>query len=114
MDTTQVASFVQQWVDAWNAHDLDALMAHFADDAHALGDGVAACVPLRADERIVGALVVFGLLPHKPAFEPVDHELFKLLSAHAAPAFYGAQLFEGSGRALPRPNASSTVTGSTR
>lgn len=27
------AAFVRQWVDAWNAHDVDGVLAHFADDA---------------------------------------------------------------------------------
>ncbi|WP_405484522.1 nuclear transport factor 2 family protein [Streptomyces sp. NBC_00009] len=25
-------AFVDSWVTAWNAHDLDALLSHFADD----------------------------------------------------------------------------------
>jgi ketosteroid isomerase-like protein len=25
-------AFARSWIDAWNAHDLDAVLAHFADD----------------------------------------------------------------------------------
>lgn len=52
-----------------------------------------ACVPLRVDERVVGAIAVFELLPQKGRFEPVDFELFKLLGAHAATALVGARLY---------------------
>lgn len=27
------ASFANSWVDAWNAHDLNAVLSHFAEDA---------------------------------------------------------------------------------
>lgn len=33
MDVSKGQNFAQQWVDAWNAHDLDAVLSHFADDA---------------------------------------------------------------------------------
>lgn len=42
-----------------------------------------ACVPLRAGARTVGAVGVWRLLSHKPALEPIDHELFGLLSYQA-------------------------------
>ncbi|WP_372346159.1 nuclear transport factor 2 family protein [Streptomyces sp. KL116D] len=32
MDHGQARAFVDSWVTAWNAHDLEALLAHFADD----------------------------------------------------------------------------------
>lgn len=32
MDHETARTFVDSWVTAWNAHDLDALLAHFADD----------------------------------------------------------------------------------
>lgn len=32
MDPVSVRKFVDGWVAAWNAHDLDALLVHFADD----------------------------------------------------------------------------------
>lgn len=32
MDHVTARTFVDSWVTAWNAHDLDSLLAHFADD----------------------------------------------------------------------------------
>ena len=32
MDHTDVAAFVDGWLRAWNAHDLDGVLSHFADD----------------------------------------------------------------------------------
>ena len=60
---------------------------------------VTAAVPLRIDEQVIGAILVFRLLEHKPSLEAVDHELFELLSVHAATALHcaslHAQLVEG-------------------
>jgi hypothetical protein len=33
VNIAEAEQFAQQWVAAWNAHDLDAVLAHFADDA---------------------------------------------------------------------------------
>lgn len=33
MDVAAAEQFAQQWVHAWNSHDLDALLSHFADSA---------------------------------------------------------------------------------
>jgi ketosteroid isomerase-like protein len=33
MDQETARAFARGWADAWNAHDLDAVLAHFADDA---------------------------------------------------------------------------------
>ena len=32
MDRATARKFVDSWVSAWNAHDLDALLAHFTDE----------------------------------------------------------------------------------
>ena len=32
MDPADVAAFVDGWLHAWNAHDLDGVLRHFADD----------------------------------------------------------------------------------
>jgi ketosteroid isomerase-like protein len=32
MPTPDSSAFVEDWVRAWNAHDLDAVLAHFHDD----------------------------------------------------------------------------------
>ena len=33
MNSAQARRFAASWFSAWNAHDLDAVLAHFADDA---------------------------------------------------------------------------------
>lgn len=53
---------------------------------------VVACVPLVASERVVGAIVIFRLLPHKARLESIDHELFNLLATHAGSALYCSAL----------------------
>jgi ketosteroid isomerase-like protein len=32
MDETEARAFADAWIAAWNAHDLDAVLAHYADD----------------------------------------------------------------------------------
>ena len=51
-----------------------------------------ASVPLKIGEQVIGAILVFRLLEHKPSLEAVDHELFELLAVHAATALYCASL----------------------
>jgi hypothetical protein len=53
-----------------------------------------ACVPLKLDGRVTGALALFRLLPQKAGFETIDHELFDLLATHAATALYCTRLHE--------------------
>jgi ketosteroid isomerase-like protein len=33
MDYPRARDFVRSWLEAWNAHDVDAVLAHFAEDA---------------------------------------------------------------------------------
>ncbi|HUR82515.1 MAG TPA: GAF domain-containing protein [Thermoanaerobaculia bacterium] len=49
---------------------------------------LSACIPLKLDDLVVGAIGVFRLLPQKAGFEPIDLELFDLLASHAASALY--------------------------
>jgi nitrate/nitrite-specific signal transduction histidine kinase len=58
------------------------------------------CIPLRVQERPVGAISIHRLLTHKDAFTPLDHELFALLAGHAATAIFAARLFSQSERKL--------------
>ncbi len=71
------------------------------DVARATLDSPAACVPMRVDDEIVGVIVIYTLLPQKKSFAAVDHELFKLLGAHAAVALTGALLYQRAGNARP-------------
>lgn len=56
-----------------------------------------AAIQLRIAEEVIGAILVFRLLDHKPALEPVDQELFDLLGVHASTALYCASLHAGRG-----------------
>lgn len=53
---------------------------------------LSACVPLKVDGRVTGAIAVFRLLQQKGNFGPADIELFDLLATHAASALYCASL----------------------
>lgn len=58
------------------------------------------CVPLRVQERPIGAIAIHKLLQQKDGFTPLDHELFTLLAGHAATAIFAARLFSQSERKL--------------
>lgn len=47
-----------------------------------------ACIPLKLDEKVVGAIGIFRLLQQKQGLEPLDFELFDLLGSHAATALF--------------------------
>jgi hypothetical protein len=49
-------------------------------------DELRACVPLKVDDRILGAILIRELLAHKATFRPIDHELFEVIGAHAGTA----------------------------
>jgi GAF domain len=51
-----------------------------------------ACIPLKIDGRVTGAIALFRLLPQKKGYVAVDHELFELLGTHAATALYSSGL----------------------
>ena len=74
---------------------------HVDDVTRASVDAPAACIPMRVEDDVVGVIVVYTLLPQKKAFATVDHELFKLLGAHAAVALIGAELFARAGSVRP-------------
>jgi hypothetical protein len=50
--------------------------------------GFTAAIPLKLEGAVLGIVAIFRLLDQKPALEPVDHELFELLSRQAALALY--------------------------
>jgi hypothetical protein len=58
------------------------------------------CIPLRLEDRPVGAIAIHALLQQKEGFTPLDHELFTLLGGHAATAIFAAQLYGLSERKL--------------
>ena len=54
--------------------------------------GLNACIPLKLDGKVTGAVAIYRLLPQKSGFEEVDRELFELLATHAAMALYCTSL----------------------
>lgn len=65
---------------------------YIAEGGVAGRDGVTAAIPLNIDGRVIGAIVVFHLLPQKERLQEVDREMFELLALHAATALYCATL----------------------
>ncbi len=57
-------------------------------------------IPLRVEDRPIGAIAIFKLLAQKERFTPLDHELFTLLAGHAATAIFAAELHAQSERKL--------------
>ena len=49
-------------------------------------------VPLRRNDRVVGMIAIFRLLPQKPQLDAIDRELFALLETHAPRAMHYAGL----------------------
>ena len=55
-------------------------------------------VPLAAEDRILGAILIYGLLEQKNGFGELDHGLFALLAQHAGTALMAALLYSTSER----------------
>ena len=64
------------------------------DSSGALADeaDLTACIPLKVDGEIIGAIAIFKLLQQKVGLETLDHELFDLLTTHAAVALFSSGL----------------------
>jgi hypothetical protein len=58
------------------------------------------CIPLKVEERPVGALAIFKLLVQKGGFSSLDQELLGLMASQAATAVIGAQTFTRTGVTL--------------
>ena len=72
----------------------------FADLGNAGNDGFTPVVsiPLRVEDRSVGAIAIHRLLTQKDGFSALDQELFTLLAGHAATAVFASQLYSQSER----------------
>jgi hypothetical protein len=66
----------------------ETFVAASAEPGAAPSKGLTACIPLKLNGRVTGAIVLFRLLPQKPVLQGVDHEMFDLLATHAATALY--------------------------
>ena len=60
-----------------------------------------ACIPLKLEGRVTGAIALFRLLPQKASLAEVDHELFELLATHAATALHCTRDHEHAGCRRP-------------
>jgi len=58
------------------------------------------CIPLRVEDRPIGAISIHRLLSQKDGFSALDHELFTLLAGHAATAIFASRLYAQSERKL--------------
>ncbi len=57
-------------------------------------------IPMKFQERVLGAIVIYRLLDHKPQLNDVDHALFEFFADHAATAIHKAKLFTASEKKL--------------
>lgn len=74
-----------------------------ASPSQPAADGVGApvvCIPLRVDDKPIGAIAIHRLLSQKDGFSALDHELFTLLAGHAATAIFASRLYAQSERKL--------------
>ncbi len=73
----------------------EAYYAETSDDAGSmpLDEHLTACIPLKVEDRVTGAISIFRLLPQKEdGLGALDHELLDLLSAQAGAALYCSAL----------------------
>jgi K+-sensing histidine kinase KdpD len=52
--------------------------------------GLTAAIPLKVEANVMGVVAIFRLLQQKQALDPIDHELFDIVSRQAALALYSA------------------------
>ena len=64
------------------------------------GSDCLAIVPLRVEERVIGALVVWSVFAHKQGSLENDRDLLDLLSVHASSALLAAESYSATDRKL--------------
>ena len=68
---------------------------YMATDERSRLSGMTACIPLKVDDKVMGIIAIFKLLPQKSnALEALDHELLDLLASQAGMALYCTRLHE--------------------
>jgi hypothetical protein len=68
----------------------EVLIAHGRTDTLHRRSSTAAVVPLRVLDRVLGAIVIAGVLPHREPIAMCDREVLGLLGAYAATAIIAA------------------------
>jgi GAF domain len=66
-------------------------------EASELEANLTACIPLKRNGAVTGAIALFRLLPQKFEFQNLDHELFRLLETHLAHALHCSELQQAAG-----------------
>ncbi|MGN6520591.1 MAG: nuclear transport factor 2 family protein [Dokdonella sp.] len=57
LTTAFAASFARAWIDAWNAHDVDRVLAHYADDFQLASPFIASIADVR-EGRLTGKCAI--------------------------------------------------------
>lgn len=70
-------------------------------DSPATEQNLTACIPLKLDAEVSGAIAIFRLLEHKTELQPVDFELFDLLATQAATALFATAAYSRRTLAVP-------------
>ena len=60
-------------------------------------DPLEACIPLKVGDRVAGIIMIYRLLSHKAALEPLDLEIFGLIGLCGGAALFSRRLQEDSG-----------------
>ncbi|MGE5327268.1 MAG: GAF domain-containing protein, partial [Deltaproteobacteria bacterium] len=60
--------------------------------ATSIDRNLTACIPLKRNNTVTGAIALFRLLPQKFGLQPLDRELFQLLETHLATALHHSAL----------------------
>lgn len=64
--------------------------------ATSIDRNLTACIPLKRNATVTGAIALFRLLPQKSGLQPLDRELFQLLETHLATALYHSELAQAA------------------
>ncbi len=72
MDRETAERIAQQWLDAWNSHDVDAVVAHFADDV-VVTSPVAAALGVAPEGKVRGREAVRDYYKQGLAANPALH-----------------------------------------
>jgi GAF domain-containing protein len=72
----------------------EAFFVHDGDASHTtpLEASLTACIPLKRNDAVTGAIALFRLLPQKFELQELDRELFRLLETHLALALHCTEL----------------------
>src|SRR5689334_19206035 len=105
MTTMDIPSFAQEWVAGWNAHDLERILVHYADDVELVSPFVAKLTGSKGSVRGKAALHDYFARGQK-AFPTVRFELIRtysgmrscVLEYHSVNNLRAAELMEFDGQ----------------